>query len=68
VGFHPEFPSADRAPLPAGHDGQLDVLIVVDAMIAEMYAAGGLATLTEQIFPPTRSPACAVKALTARAS
>ena len=49
--FHADFPSVDWAPLPAGTADALDLLIVVDAMIVEIYAGGGLVTLTEQVFP-----------------
>lgn len=51
VTFHPEFPSVDWAPLPACHTGEIDVRIVVDASIVEVYAAGGLVTFTEQVYP-----------------
>ena len=49
--FHADFPSVDWAPLPVGTANALDLLIVVDAMIVEIYAGGGLVTLTEQVFP-----------------
>ena len=49
--FHPDFPSVDWAPLPAGTGATVDLLIVVDAMIVEIYAGGGLVTFTEQVFP-----------------
>jgi sucrose-6-phosphate hydrolase SacC (GH32 family) len=31
----------------------VDLIIVVDAMIVEIYAGDGLVTMTEQIFPST---------------
>lgn len=49
--FHSKFASVDRAPLPAITATHLDLLIVVDAMIVEIYAGGGLVTFTEQVFP-----------------
>lgn len=52
--FHADFPSVDCAPMPAGDYPTLDFLIVVDAMIVEIYAGGGLVTLTQQVFPTER--------------
>ncbi|MFB7893592.1 glycoside hydrolase family 32 protein [Microbacterium sp. NPDC056044] len=49
--FHPQFASVDRAPLPQHCATHIDVLIIVDATIIEIYAGGGLVTLTEQVFP-----------------
>lgn len=49
--FHPSFPSVDWAPLPHGTEGTVDLLIVVDGMIVEIYAGDGRVTLTEQVFP-----------------
>ena len=49
--FHADFPSVDWAPIPTGFAGHLDLVIVVDAMIVEIYAAQGLVTFTEQVFP-----------------
>ena len=51
VTFHPDFPSVDWAPLPAEYDDEVDFRIVVDASIVEVYAAGGLVTFTEQVYP-----------------
>lgn len=51
--FHPDFASVDWAPIPVGIDAVLDLTIIVDAMIVEIYAGGGLVTLTEQVFPAT---------------
>lgn len=51
TGFHTSFPSVDWAPLPADADGSVDLKIVVDGMIVEIYAGDGLVTLTEQVFP-----------------
>ncbi len=52
--FHADFPSVDWAPMPAGDSPTLDLLIVVDAMIVEIYAGGGLVTFTQQVFPTER--------------
>ncbi len=49
--FHPTFPSVDRAPLPVTGATFVDVLVVVDATIVEIFVDGGRATLTEQVFP-----------------
>lgn len=49
--FHASFPSVDWAPLPAGAKGSVDLKIVVDGMVVEIYACDGLVTLTEQVFP-----------------
>ncbi|NKF31583.1 glycoside hydrolase family 32 protein, partial [Pseudomonas sp. BGM005] len=49
--FHAGFPSVDWAPLPVGTVGAVDLTIVVDGMIVEIYAGGGLVTMTEQVFP-----------------
>lgn len=51
TGFHAGFPSVDRAPLPADATETLDLLIVVDGTIVEIYAGDGLVTMTEQVFP-----------------
>ena len=51
VDFHPAFPSVDWAPLPVGADDVVDIVVVVDATVVEVYVGGGLVTLTEQVFP-----------------
>lgn len=61
--FHAAFPSVDRAPFPTGTADQLDLLIVVDATIVEIYAGGGLVTLTQQVFPTTPFAELHVEAL-----
>jgi sucrose-6-phosphate hydrolase SacC (GH32 family) len=53
TGFHPAFASVDRAPFPDGTGNELDLLIVADGMIVEIFAGGGLVTLTQQVFPTT---------------
>lgn len=54
IDFHPDFTSADAAPLPAIPADTLELTIVVDAMIVEIYAGDGLVTLTQQVFPVER--------------
>ncbi|MCC4907694.1 glycoside hydrolase family 32 protein [Microbacterium sp. cx-59] len=49
--FHAEYPSVDWAPIPVAFDTVLDLRIIVDATIVEIYAGGGLITFTEQVFP-----------------
>lgn len=51
VTFHPEFPSVDWAPIPVGYTSEIDLLVIVDSSIVEVYAAGGLVTFTEQVYP-----------------
>ncbi|MEL7974635.1 glycoside hydrolase family 32 protein [Isoptericola sp. F-RaC21] len=50
TGFHPAFPSVDTAPL---HDvgAAVDLTVVVDGCVLEVYACGGLTTLTQLVFP-----------------
>lgn len=50
VTFSPDFPTVIEAPLPE-HDGDVDVLVVVDASVVEVYALDGALTLTAQVFP-----------------
>ncbi len=49
--FHASFPSVDSAPLPEGAETSVDLMIVVDGMIVEIYAGDGRVTFTEQVFP-----------------
>lgn len=49
--FHPLFASVDRAPLPDGFVRHIDVVVIVDGMIIEVFACDGLVTLTDQVFP-----------------
>lgn len=51
VSFHADFPSVDWAPLPTDAVDGVDLLIVVDSTIVEIFSAGGLVTFTEQVFP-----------------
>ncbi|WUH89702.1 GH32 C-terminal domain-containing protein [Streptomyces sp. NBC_00433] len=48
--FHPVFPGVHRAPLALDH-GKLRLHVVIDASSIEVYANGGLVTLTDQVFP-----------------
>ena len=50
VSFHEAFPSASTAPLQAD-DGSYSLRIFVDHCSVEVFAQGGLVTLTELIFP-----------------
>lgn len=50
IGFHPSFPSLDRAPLVV-EDGRLSLEIFIDHSSVEVFAEGGLVTMTEQVFP-----------------
>ncbi len=47
----PTFPSIDRAPLPGADTTEVELFVVVDATIVEIYVDGGRVTLTEQVFP-----------------
>ncbi|RZU62246.1 levanase/fructan beta-fructosidase [Zhihengliuella halotolerans] len=51
--FHADFASVDTAPIPDASKaaGSLELRIVVDACVVEVYAAGGVATFTELVFP-----------------
>ncbi|MCK9793255.1 glycoside hydrolase family 32 protein [Isoptericola sp. 4D.3] len=62
--FHPAFPSVDTAPL---HDvGEtVDVTVVVDGCVLEVYACGGLTTLTQVVFPTAPLTQVAVRETTA---
>ncbi|WP_188701746.1 glycoside hydrolase family 32 protein [Microbacterium nanhaiense] len=46
--FHPDYRPAAAAPLP---EGDVDVTIVVDGPIIEVFADGGRVVMTEQVFP-----------------
>lgn len=50
--FHDGFATVIDAPLP-DHEGAVDVLVVVDASVVEVYALGGALTLTALAFPHT---------------
>jgi fructan beta-fructosidase len=49
--FHERYASVDCAPLPSHATGSVDIRIVVDGTIVEIYAGDGLVTMTEQVFP-----------------
>lgn len=51
VDFHPSFVSTDVAPFPDAAGDEIDLTIIVDGTIVEMFAFDGLVTLTQQVFP-----------------
>jgi levanase/fructan beta-fructosidase len=66
VSFHADFPSVDWAPLPDGYSIEVDLRIVVDASIVEVYAASGLVTFTEQVYPSVPLTKMHVESIAAR--
>ncbi|WP_353952249.1 glycoside hydrolase family 32 protein [Knoellia sp. S7-12] len=50
VDFHPLFASRDTARL-VGDDDTVQLQVIVDASVIEVFAQGGLVTLTQQVFP-----------------
>ena len=50
MAFSPDFPTVVEADLPE-HRGDVDVLVVVDGSVVEVYALDGALTLTAQVFP-----------------
>ena len=50
VSFHPAFASVDDAPV-ALEDGRLVLRVWVDRSSVEVFAQGGLRTITDQVFP-----------------
>lgn len=66
VTFHPEFPSVDWAPIPVDYTDEVDLRIVVDSSIVEIFAAGGLVTFTEQVYPSVPLAKLHVELLEAR--
>ncbi|MFI2104532.1 glycoside hydrolase family 32 protein [Isoptericola sp. NPDC019693] len=64
VDFHPAFPSVDTAPL--GEVGSsVDLTVVVDGCVIEVYACGGLTTLTQLVFPSAPLTQVAVREVAA---
>lgn len=51
VGFHPLFTSVDSAPLTVDARGNVTLRIYVDRSSLEVFAQGGLRTITDQVFP-----------------
>ena len=51
VGFNPSFPSVDDAPLTLDDDGAVTLELYLDRASVELFAADGLLTLTDQVFP-----------------
>jgi fructan beta-fructosidase len=56
VGFHETFPSVERVAVPL-EDGRLRLRIFLDRCSVEVFAQGGLATITDQVFPADSSTA-----------
>lgn len=54
VGFHHDFPSRETAPLPVEH-GRVQLRVFVDWSSVEVFAGGGRAVITDQIFPAPES-------------
>jgi levanase len=54
VGFDADFPSVETAPV-ALADGKLHLELYVDTASVETFAQGGIATITDQIFPEATS-------------
>jgi fructan beta-fructosidase len=51
VGFHPLFSSVDSAPVLVDAQGNVTLRIYVDRSSVEVFAQGGLRTITDQVFP-----------------
>ncbi|PPF83705.1 glycosyl hydrolase family 32 [Pseudoclavibacter sp. RFBJ3] len=51
VDFHPRFAAPNRVPIGAHIASPIDVRIVVDATVIEIFLADGTQTVTEQVFP-----------------
>ncbi|WP_261377350.1 GH32 C-terminal domain-containing protein [Arthrobacter sp. AG367] len=51
VGFHPLFASVDSAPVSVDAQGNVTLRIYVDRSSVEVFAQGGLRTITDQVFP-----------------
>ncbi|WP_426323561.1 PxKF domain-containing protein [Microbacterium sp. E-13] len=51
VSFHPAFASIEDAPVAVDADGTVSFEVYLDRASVEVFAAGGLTTLTDQVFP-----------------
>lgn len=51
VSFHPAFASIEDAPVTVDSDGTVAFEVYLDRASVEVFAAGGLTTLTDQVFP-----------------
>ncbi|MBT2523162.1 GH32 C-terminal domain-containing protein [Arthrobacter sp. ISL-28] len=51
IGFHPLFTSLDSAPVTPDAQGNVKLRIYVDRSSVEVFAQGGLRTITDQVFP-----------------
>ncbi|VXC50152.1 glycoside hydrolase family 32 protein [Plantibacter sp. T3] len=49
--FHPTYPSVDWAALPADTGSSVELTIIVDAYLIEVFVGDGRVTFTEQVFP-----------------
>jgi levanase len=51
VGFSPLFPSFESVPVQLNADGSLELSIYLDRSSVEVFAQGGRASITDQVFP-----------------
>ncbi|WP_256728919.1 glycoside hydrolase family 32 protein [Microbacterium oleivorans] len=49
--FHDAFPSVDRAPFPVTDHGELEILVIADGTVVEVFVGDGSVTITQQVFP-----------------
>jgi fructan beta-fructosidase len=54
TGFHPDFGGRQTAPLPLA-EGRVRLHVFLDASSVEVFAAGGLTVITDQVFPSPTS-------------
>ena len=55
VGFSPDFPGVQRAPLQVGANGEVTLRVLVDWSSVEVFAQDGSVAITDQIFPDPSS-------------
>jgi levanase len=51
VGFSPDFPGVQRAPMAAGPNGEVTLRVLVDWSSVEVFGQDGSVAVTDQIFP-----------------
>lgn len=51
VDFHPRFASVEDAPVARNEDGTVTLEVYLDRASVELFANGGLVTITDQVFP-----------------
>jgi levanase len=68
VGFHPRFPSVSTAPLRLERDGKLELRVLLDHMLVEVFADKGHRVFTEMVFPSAQSEGLQVFAEGGRAA